>query len=61
MKTEIKHRFTGAVIFETEAGKNMPVDADTVEPEDDEYEPPRHVSHFATCPQSAQHRRPRSA
>ncbi len=45
--------------FKTEAGKNMPVDADTVEAEDDEYDPPRHVSHFATCPQSAQHRRAR--
>jgi len=45
--------------FKTEAGRNMPVDADTVEPEDDEYEPPRHVSHFATCAQAGQHRRPR--
>lgn len=45
--------------FVTEAGRNMPVDADTVEAEDDEYEPPRHVSHFATCKQADQHRRPR--
>ncbi len=34
-------------------------DAMIVETEDDEYDPPRHVSHFATCPQSAQHRRAR--
>ena len=34
-----------------------PVDADTVEPKDDEYDPPRHVSHFATCPNADHHRR----
>ncbi len=45
--------------FKTEAGRNIPIDADTAEPEDDEYDPPRHVSHFATCPDSAQHRKPR--
>lgn len=45
--------------FKTEAGRNMPVDADTVEPEDDEYEPPRHVSHFSTCPNADEHRRSR--
>jgi hypothetical protein len=44
--------------FKTEAGRNMPVDALTVEPADDEYDPPRHISHFATCPNHAQHRRP---
>ena len=33
----------------TSAGKNMPVDADTVEPDDTEYDPERHVSHFKTC------------
>lgn len=43
--------------FRTPAGKNMPVDADTVEPEDDDLDLSRHVSHFATCPQSGQHRR----
>jgi hypothetical protein len=43
--------------FKTEAGRNMPVDADTVKPEDEEYEPPRHISHFATCPNADQHRK----
>lgn len=43
--------------FKTAAGKNMPVDADTVEPEDQELELPRHISHFATCPNAGQHRR----
>ena len=43
--------------FKTEAGKNMPVDADTVEAEDDALDLPRHVSHFATCPNANQHRK----
>jgi predicted RNA-binding Zn-ribbon protein involved in translation (DUF1610 family) len=43
--------------FRTLAGKNMPVDADTVEPEDDDLDLSRHVSHFSTCPQAGQHRR----
>jgi hypothetical protein len=45
--------------FKTEAGKNMPVDADTVEAEDDELDLSRHVSHFATCPNANQHRKAR--
>lgn len=45
--------------FKTSAGKNIPIDAATVLPEDYTLELPRHVSHFATCPQAAQHRRPR--
>ena len=28
----------------------MPVDADTVEADDETYEHGRHVSHFGTCP-----------
>lgn len=43
--------------FDLPSGKKMPVDADTVEPEDQEYEHGRHVSHFSTCPQAGQHRR----
>jgi hypothetical protein len=43
--------------FKTDAGKNMPVDADTVEPEDQELDLPRHISHFATCPNADHHRR----
>ena len=45
--------------FKTAAGKNMPVDADTVESDDDELDLPRHVVHWATCPNAAQHRRNR--
>lgn len=46
--------------FKTDAGKNMPVDADTVEAEDQELDLDKHISHFATCPNANQHRRPRS-
>lgn len=45
--------------FKTQAGKNMPVDSDTVEPDDEELDVSRHTSHFATCKDAAQHRRPR--
>jgi hypothetical protein len=43
--------------LKTPAGKNMPVDADTVEPEDTELDLSRHKSHFATCPNANQHRK----
>lgn len=43
--------------FRTASGKNMPVDAGTVEPDDDELDLSRHVSHFSSCPQAGQHRR----
>lgn len=47
------------VWFKTDAGKNMPVDAATVLPEDLVLELPRHVSHFATCPDADKFRRKR--
>lgn len=47
------------VWFKTDAGKNIPIDAETVLAEDTTLELPRHVSHFATCPHADQHRRPR--
>lgn len=45
------------VWFETPNGKKMPVDADTVEADDDELDLSRHQSHFATCPNANQHRK----
>lgn len=45
--------------FKTDAGKNMPVDADTVEPDDEALDLSRHTSHFATCPKADQFRRKR--
>lgn len=43
--------------FKTEAGRWMPVDADTVEAEDTELDLSRHESHFAKCPNANQHRK----
>lgn len=47
------------IFLPTANGKSMPCDADTVEPEDEELDLARHVSHFRTCPSADQHRRPR--
>lgn len=47
------------IFLKTASGKAMPVDADTVEPEDGEFEHGRHESHFATCPQAGSFRRGR--
>jgi hypothetical protein len=46
--------------LETESGRNIPVDADTVEPEDELYEHDRHASHWGTCKSAQQFRRPRN-
>jgi hypothetical protein len=45
------------VWFKTRAGKNIPINADTVKPEDLQLDLPRHIAHFANCPQANQHRR----
>jgi hypothetical protein len=47
------------IFLKTAAGKNMPVDADTVEPDDDEFDSERHESHFVSCPNADKHRKPR--
>jgi hypothetical protein len=47
------------VWFKTAKGNNMPVNAETVSPTDTVLELPRHISHFATCPNSAKHRKPK--
>ena len=45
--------------LKTAKGKNMPVDADTVKPEDTVFDAESdHISHFATCPNANQHRKP---
>lgn len=44
------------VFLLTDGGKKMPVDADTVDPEQEEFDPLKHTSHFVTCPNAAQHR-----
>lgn len=46
------------VWLKTKLGKQMPVNAGTVLPGQTEYDPKLgHVSHFATCPNSAKHRK----
>lgn len=45
--------------FKTDAGKNMPVDADTVEPHDQDLDLSRHHSHFASCQNADKHRKSR--
>ena len=54
-------RSCGAMIIflPTAKGKPMPVDAHSVEPDDDAYDAERHESHFASCPQANRHRKPR--
>ena len=47
------------VWFRTAAGNWMPVNAETVTPADILLDLPRHISHFATCPNSRQHRKGR--
>lgn len=38
------------IFLPTAAGKKIPVDADTVDAEDEGYEHGKHVSHFSSCP-----------
>lgn len=45
------------IFLTTAAGKKMPIDADTVEPDDEEFDAQRHESHFASCPNAGQHRK----
>ncbi len=46
------------IFLPTESGKRMPVDADTVEPDDEQFDPERHESHFAKCPGAHNFRKP---
>lgn len=48
------------VWLKTNSGKNMPVDADTVAPGEDTFDSSKHTSHFATCIDAPQFKRPRS-
>lgn len=43
----------------TSSGKKMPVDADTVDEEDEVYEHGKHVNHWGTCPNADQFRKRR--
>lgn len=45
--------------FATHNNRRMPVDADTVEPQDDTLDLNKHISHFSTCPNAGDFRRKR--
>ena len=47
------------VWLKTEAGANMPVDADSVEEGDKTFDAKSHVSHFSTCPDADKFRKRR--
>ena len=49
------------IFLETDAGRKIPVDADTVKPEDTIFDADEgHVAHFSTCKKPEQFRKPRS-
>jgi hypothetical protein len=43
----------------TSSGKKMPVDADTVDEEDEVYEQGKHVNHWGTCTDPGRFRKPK--
>lgn len=45
--------------FTTDNKRPMPVNAETVLAIDDHLDLRRHISHFATCPNAAKHRKPK--
>jgi hypothetical protein len=47
------------IFLPTSSGKMIPIDADTVDAEDETYIHGKHVSHFATCAEADKFRRPR--
>lgn len=47
------------IFLPTASGKKMPVDADTVDAEDEVYEHGKHVSHFSSCSNADEYRKPR--
>jgi hypothetical protein len=47
------------VFIATRKGSTMPIDATTYEIGDEYFDKEKHVSHFATCPNAAKHRRSR--
>lgn len=46
------------VWLKTASGKSMPVDAPSVQAGDTTFDASRHVTHFSTCPNADQHRKP---
>ena len=48
------------VFLPTSTGKQMPIDADSVDEDDTEFDPKKHVTHFSTCTNAARFRKPKS-
>ncbi len=48
------------IFLPTESGSRMPIDADSVRPDDEEFDPERHVSHFVACPGANKFRKART-
>lgn len=47
------------VWLKTSAGRNIPVDADSVDADDELFDSSKHTSHFATCVDAKDFRKPR--
>lgn len=47
------------IFLETGSGKQMPCDADTVEPADQVFDSSKHTSHFSQCVAADKFRKPR--
>lgn len=48
------------IYLPTKTGKSMPVNAETVEATDTEYQHDKHISHFSDCPAAARFRKPKT-
>lgn len=48
------------IYLPTKSGKSMPVNAETVEATDTEYQHGKHISHFSDCPAAAKFRKPKA-
>ena len=57
--TRCKTCHSRIIFLPTASGKQMPIEADSVEPNDTVFDPAKHESHFAKCKQADQWRRPR--
>lgn len=60
--TECRSCKASIVWLWTKNDKKAPVNADSLAVTDDkltEFDPKRHISHFATCPNAARYRKPR--
>ena len=47
------------VWMQTTRGKNIPVEPDDIDADDELFDPRKHQAHFSTCPNADQHRRAR--